>query len=156
METPSYAAGMALNLIEQAREMLILEDNGEEAKALLLQALDVQNVVEHFKSSRDIRRGPTGLTQDEIANHRVFTTVLTRACALAWYMKDDALAASLYQRALAWANDPQCSSKEQCDEVIALWQKLHAPWWQKMFHSVGDFFFLFGKYEIQKNGVEFE
>jgi hypothetical protein len=150
MDKHSLAARMALDLISEAEEALGLLDNPDEAMVLLLRVLDIQKLVEHFRSRKDTHRGMTGLTTEEIQNHRIFTQVLTRACALAWYLEDGVLAEQLYKRALAWADEPMCSNKQQYDDIVALWKRLHAPWWRRLFSSL---FGAIGDYEIHKQGA---
>lgn len=154
MEHHPLAAAMALKLIEEAEAALGLLDNPDEAMALLEKALDVQKVVEHFQSRNTARRGPMGLTEEEIQNHRMFTQVLTRACALAWYLEDDVLAEQLYKRALAWADEPNCSSPQQYNEIVALWKRLTMSWWKRPFVAIYNFFSLVGDHEIQKQSPD--
>ncbi len=150
MEKHSPAASTALDLISQAEEALGIFDNPDEATALMQHSLDVQKTAEHFRSRKRVERDETSLTEEEIESHHVFTQVLARSCALAWHLGDDTLAESLYNRALALADDPMCGSQKQHDEIISLWQHLTAPWWKRLYFTLQKLFSAIGEYQIRK------
>ena len=152
MEAKQYGlpAYKALEAIDNAEILFAFRKDKDAAHTYLYQALDMQVDVERFASPPDEQRNTMFLTESERKNHYIFTQALTRACALAWYMKDHALAERLYKQACAWANDPMCSSVEHYNEIILLWQRLTMPWWKRPFHVFYKLFSATGEYEIHK------
>lgn len=131
MADPFPAEG-ALIAISEAEERFYVEQEML-AKGLLDTALAYKAEVESFKSPPHVARGRTYLTAAEVNNHRMFTDVLKRAFVLAWLLGDHDRAKRLYSQAIAWADDPNCSSQQQYEEIVRTWNKLNRSWVQKFF-----------------------
>ena len=152
--TNSLAATMALEHITSAEEMFGLQRDPEAAKLHLSQAVALQKVFEHFHSRKIAHRDPISFTEGERETYRAFTQISTRAFALAWYMGDRILAETLYKRAYALASGAHCGDIEQGGIIVALWQRLSAPWWKRPFIALRNLFVAVGAYELRKDGID--
>lgn len=137
----AFPAERALALVNEAEDFF-LTNQEEHAYVLLMQVIQLQREVERYSGS------------EWQANHQTFTEVLIRAFPLAWQLGGRVLAKQLYERALAWADDPNCSNQRQYDEIIHTWERLNRKWWQSLFAGIKGLAAIVGEYEIRKGDVE--
>lgn len=131
LEKPASVAERAALHMQVAKVCFMLKKRTEMHQHLS-NALALREAVESYRDENGVR-GLDGLTDDERFAHWTFTIVLTKAFVLSFLVGKKADARDLYEKARAWALDPQCGSTLLFKRLEDLWQRLNRPWWKPKF-----------------------
>ena len=119
----------------------------------MMRALRLRHSVEQYDPCEGEQYVAVGHPEWEYVrkNHLIFTDVMRRAFILASQFGYHRLAHTLYNRALCWADDPNCSSVKLYDEIALDWKKVqHRRWLRHPLMGLKALLQLIGRYEVQK------